>query len=141
MERIGHFIGGKLVEGRSGRSGPVYNPATGRQTHDVDFADASEVDAAVEAAREAFPAWRAASLSKRADTMFRIHDLVERHKVDIAKILTAQHGKVLSDATGEVQRGLENLEFACGIPSLLKGGFSEQVSSAVDVYSIRQPLG
>jgi malonate-semialdehyde dehydrogenase (acetylating) / methylmalonate-semialdehyde dehydrogenase len=141
MERISHWIGGKIVTGESGRTGPVFNPATGEQTHEVDFASVSEVEAAVEAAGDAFPAWRATSLAKRAEVMFRFRDLVEDHRTDIAKVLTAQHGKVLSDALGEVQRGLENVEFACGIPNLLKGGFTEQASTGVDVYSIRQPLG
>jgi malonate-semialdehyde dehydrogenase (acetylating)/methylmalonate-semialdehyde dehydrogenase len=141
MDRINHWIGGKLVPGESDRRGPVFDPATGAQTHEVDFATVGEVDAAVDAAAEAFSAWRTTSLSKRAEIMFRLRELVEEHRTDIAKILTAQHGKVLSDATGEVQRGLENIEYACGIPNLLKGGFSEQVSTGVDVYSIRQPLG
>jgi malonate-semialdehyde dehydrogenase (acetylating)/methylmalonate-semialdehyde dehydrogenase len=141
MERIGHWIGGKLVPGESGRTGPVFDPATGEQTHEVDFADRAELDRAVEAAKEAFPAWRATSLSKRSDIMFRLRELLDARKADIAKILTSQHGKVLSDAMGEVQRGLENVEYATGIPSLLKGEFSEQVSTGVDVYSIRQPLG
>src|SRR5262249_1428359 len=124
-----------------GRSGPVYDPATGEQTHEVDFASVEEVDRAVEAAKEASPAWRSTSLSKRSDIMFRIHDIVDEHRRDIAMLLTAQHGKVLSDALGEVARGIENLEFACGIPHLMKGDYSEQASSGVDVYSIRQPLG
>jgi len=141
MERIGHWIGGKLVPGESGRTGPVFDPATGEQTHEVDFADRAELDRAVEVAKEAFPAWRATSLSKRSDIMFRLRELLDARKADIAKILTSQHGKVLSDAMGEVQRGLENVEYATGIPSLLKGEFSEQVSTGVDVYSIRQPLG
>jgi len=141
MERISHYVGGKSVPGESGRTGPVYDPATGQQTHEVDFASVEEVDAAVDAAREAFPAWRATSLSKRSDILFRIHDLVDDHRRDLAALLTAQHGKVFSDAMGEVARGIENLEFACGIPHLLKGGFSEQASTGVDVYSIRQPLG
>ena len=141
MERIGHYIGGKVVLGESGRTGPVFDPATGEQTHEVDFASVDEVDRAVQAAAEAFPAWRATSLAKRAEIMFRLRELVDLHRADIAKILTAQHGKVLSDAMGEVARGLENIEFACGVPNLLKGGFSEQVSTGVDVYSIRQPLG
>ena len=141
MERIGHYIGGKHVPGDPGRRGPVFDPATGTQTHEVDFADVPEVDAAVDAARDAFPAWRATSLSKRADIMFGVRELLEERKTDIAAVITAQHGKVLSDAVGEVQRGLENVEFATGIPNLLKGGFSEQVSTGVDVYSIRQPLG
>ncbi len=141
MDRVSHWIGGKVVPGESGRAGPVFDPATGEQTHEVDFASAEEVGIAVEAAREAFPAWRATSLSKRADVMFSLRELVDQHRIDLARILTSQHGKVLSDAAGEVQRGLENIEFATGIPNLLKGDFSEQVSTEVDVYSIRQPLG
>jgi malonate-semialdehyde dehydrogenase (acetylating) / methylmalonate-semialdehyde dehydrogenase len=141
MERISHHIGGKVVPGESGRRGPVFNPATGDQTHEVDFASREDVDAAVEAARDAFPAWRATSLSRRAEIMFRMRNLLDEHRTDIATAITAQHGKVLSDAMGEVARGLENVEFACGIPNLLKGGFSEQASTGVDVYSIRQPLG
>jgi malonate-semialdehyde dehydrogenase (acetylating)/methylmalonate-semialdehyde dehydrogenase len=141
MERISHYIGGKVVPGESGRRGPVFDPATGVQTHEVDFASAEDVDAAVEAAREAFPAWRATSLAKRSEIMFGFRELVDEHRADIAKLLTAQHGKVLSDAMGEVARGLENVEFACGIPNLLKGGYSEQASTGVDVYSVRQPLG
>jgi len=141
MKRIGHFIAGRLQEGVSGRLGPVYNPATGDRTGDVDFASEEEVRAAVAAAREAFPAWRATSLSRRAEILFRMRELIETHRREIAELATAEHGKVLSDAMGEVGRGLENLEFACGVPSLLKGGFSEQASTGVDVYSIRQPLG
>ena len=141
MERISHWIGGKVVPGESGRTGPVYDPATGEQTHEVDFATTEEVGQAVAAAAEAFPAWRATSLSKRSDVMFQIRELLEDRKATVAAAITAQHGKVLSDAMGEVQRGLENVEFACGIPNLLKGGFTEQASTGVDVYSIRQPLG
>jgi malonate-semialdehyde dehydrogenase (acetylating) / methylmalonate-semialdehyde dehydrogenase len=141
MERISHYIGGKVVPGESGRTGPVYNPATGEQTHEVDFASVEEVAAAVEAAREAYPAWRATSLSKRSDIMFRIRELLDERRAEVAAAITRQHGKVLSDAMGEVARGIENVEFACGIPHLLKGGFTEQASTGVDVYSIRQPLG
>jgi malonate-semialdehyde dehydrogenase (acetylating)/methylmalonate-semialdehyde dehydrogenase len=119
----------------------VYDPATGRIARYVDFASFNEVGAAVAEAKAAFPAWRATSLSKRTDIMFKIRNLVEAHRKDIAALLTSEHGKVPSDALGEVARGLENLEFACGIASLLKGGFSEQVSGGVDVYQIRQPLG
>jgi malonate-semialdehyde dehydrogenase (acetylating) / methylmalonate-semialdehyde dehydrogenase len=140
-ERVHHWIGGRSVAGTSGRSGPVYNPATGAIAREVDFASAEEVDAAVRAAAAAFPAWRATSISKRTEIMFRIRNLVDQHRADIAGHLTAEHGKVPSDALGEVARGLENLEFATGIPQLLKGGFSEQVSGGVDVYQIRQPLG
>ncbi|MGH2631697.1 MAG: CoA-acylating methylmalonate-semialdehyde dehydrogenase [Actinomycetota bacterium] len=141
MERLSHWIGGKLVTGESGRSGPVYNPATGEQTHEVDFATVDEVDQAIETAREAFVSWRRTSLSKRADLMFRIREVIHEHRADIARVITEQHGKVLSDAMGEVARGLENIEFATGVPHLLKGGFTEQASTSVDVFSIRQPLG
>ncbi len=141
MERISHWIGGKLVPGESGRSGPVFNPSTGVQTHEVDFASIDEIDTAIDAASEAYASWRSTSLSKRADILFAIREAVHEHRADIARLLTEQHGKVLSDAMGEVARGLENIEFATGIPHLLKGGFSEQASTGVDVYSIRQPLG
>jgi malonate-semialdehyde dehydrogenase (acetylating)/methylmalonate-semialdehyde dehydrogenase len=141
LRRIGHWIGGQVVSGESGRSGPVYNPATGEQAAEVDFASVEEVDRAVAAARNAFPAWRALSLSRRSEILFRIRQLVDAHREDIARHLTAEHGKVLSDALGEVARGLEVIEYACGIPTLLKGDYSEQASTGVDVYSIRQPLG
>ncbi|HEY7132926.1 MAG TPA: aldehyde dehydrogenase family protein, partial [Candidatus Limnocylindrales bacterium] len=137
-----HFwIGGRIVEGTSGRRGPVYDPATGRLAREVDFASVDEVGATVAAAKAAFPGWRATSLSKRTEILFRIRNLVETHRRELAAHLTAEHGKVPSDALGEIARGLENLEFACGIPNLLKGGYSEQVSGGVDVYQIRQPLG
>ena len=138
---VPHWIGGRRVAGTSGRRGPVYNPATGALAREVDFASVEEVDAAVAAARAAFPAWRATSLSKRTEIMFRIRNLVDTHRREIAAHLTAEHGKVPSDALGEVARGLENLEFACGVAHLLKGAYSEQVSGGVDVYQIRQPLG
>jgi malonate-semialdehyde dehydrogenase (acetylating)/methylmalonate-semialdehyde dehydrogenase len=141
IARISHWIGGQIVRGESGRSGPVWNPATGEQTGEVDFATAEEVDRAVQAAKEAFTSWRAVSLSRRQELFFRIRQLVRDRHEDIAKLLTAEHGKVLSDAKGEVQRGLEVIEYACGIPTLLKGDFSEQASTGIDVYSIRQPLG
>jgi malonate-semialdehyde dehydrogenase (acetylating)/methylmalonate-semialdehyde dehydrogenase len=140
-ESVPHWIGGRRVGGSSGRQGPVFDPATGVVARHVDFASAEDVDAAVAAARAAFPGWRAMSLSKRTDIMFRIRNLVEGHRHEIAAFLTAEHGKVPSDALGEVARGLENLEFACGVPNLLKGGFSEGVSTGIDVYQIRQPLG
>ena len=107
----------------------------------VDFASAAEVDEAVAVAREAFAAWRASALSRRAECMFKLRDLVERHRRQIAEMLALEHGKTVADALGEVARGLENIEFACGIPNLLKGGYSEQASRGVDVYQIRQPLG
>jgi malonate-semialdehyde dehydrogenase (acetylating)/methylmalonate-semialdehyde dehydrogenase len=140
-ERVNHWINGARVAGSSGRSGPVYDPATGELAREVDFASVEEVDAAVAAAKAAFPKWRATSISKRTEILFRIRNLVEEHRAEIAAHLTREHGKVPSDALGEVARGLENLEFATGIPHLLKGGFSEQVSTGIDVYQIRQPLG
>ncbi|HVM57663.1 MAG TPA: CoA-acylating methylmalonate-semialdehyde dehydrogenase [Gaiellaceae bacterium] len=141
VTRISHWIGGRSVPGDSGRSGAVYNPATGRQTGAVDFATVEEVDTAVQAAKAAFPAWRATSLARRAEIFFRIRELVASRREEVAKILTAEHGKVLSDALGEVTRGLEVIEYCCGIPTLLKSEYSEQASTGIDVYSIRQPLG
>jgi malonate-semialdehyde dehydrogenase (acetylating)/methylmalonate-semialdehyde dehydrogenase len=139
--RVSHWIGGRIVAGTSGREGAVYDPATGTLTRHVDFASVEEVDSAVAAATAAFPAWRSTSISRRTEIMFKIRNLVEANRKALAAHLTAEHGKVPSDALGEIARGIENLEFACGIPSLLKGGFSEQVSGGVDVYQIRQPLG
>ena len=141
MNKISHWIDGKVVESTSGRSAAVFNPATGEQSGAVDLASIDEVDAAVAAAKAAFPEWRATSLSKRAEILFRLRELVDANRKEIASLLTAEHGKVLSDSLGEVARGLENIEFACGIPQLMKGEYSEQASSGVDVYSIRQPLG
>ncbi len=141
LKRVSHWIGGKVVASASGRSGPIWNPATGEQQGTVDFASVAEVDAAVASAHQAFKSWRATALSRRAEILFKLRDLVDQNRRELAKILTLEHGKVLSDAMGEIARGLENIEFACGIPSLLKGGFSEQASRGVDVYSIRQPLG
>jgi malonate-semialdehyde dehydrogenase (acetylating) / methylmalonate-semialdehyde dehydrogenase len=138
---INHWISGASRPGGSGRSGPVYNPATGAQTGAVDFATVEEVDAAVQSAKAAFPAWRALSLAKRAELFFAIRELFHERREEIAKHLTAEHGKVLSDALGEVTRGLEVIEFCCGLPHLLKGGMTEQASTGIDVYSIRQPLG
>ncbi len=141
LKTIGHWIGGESVRGSSGRKGPVYNPATGGQTGEVDFASPEEIDRAVATAKAAFAEWRTWSLSKRSELFFRIYDLFDEHREDLARLLTAEHGKVLSDALGEVQRGIEVIEYVCGIPTLLKGSYSEQASSGVDVYSIRQPLG
>ncbi len=141
MARISHWIDGRVVPGTSGRSGSVFNPATGEVQASVDFASADEVDAAVQSAQSASPAWRSTSLTRRAEVMFRMRELVDANRKEIALLLTKEHGKVLSDALGEVARGLENIEFACGIPNLLKGGYSEQAGTGVDVYQIRQPLG
>ena len=141
MKRIHHWIDGKLTPGTGERRGAVYNPATGAQTAEVDFATIAEVDAAVASAREAFAFWREVPVSRRSEILFRYRELVHRHRDDIARLLTAEHGKVLADAAGEVSRGLENIEFACGVGQLLKGEHTEQASTGVDVYSIRQPLG
>jgi malonate-semialdehyde dehydrogenase (acetylating)/methylmalonate-semialdehyde dehydrogenase len=119
----------------------VFDPATGVQQASVDFASVEEVDHAVAVAKAAFPAWRATNLSRRAEVMFHMRELVDANRKEIASLISNEHGKVLGDALGEVARGLENIEFACGIPNLLKGGYSEQASGGVDVYSIRQPLG
>lgn len=138
---IKHWISGSLTEGSGTRRAPVYNPATGTQTDEVVFADDADVNAAVEAATRAHASWRATSLSKRAEVMFRARELFDQRRVELARVISAEHGKVVSDALGEIARGIENIEFACGVPNLLKGGFSEQVATGVDVYSIRQPLG
>src|SRR4051794_633156 len=141
VKPIHHWIGGKSVSGTSGRSGPVWNPATGEQSGAVDFATVEEIDAAVQTAKQAFTTWREVSLARRAELFFKIRQLFDEHRADLARILTAEHGKVLSDALGEVARGLEVIEYACGVPTLLKGEYSEQVSTGIDVYSIRQPVG
>lgn len=141
IKRVSHWIGGKLVEGKSGRTGVVWNPATGRQQATVDFASAEETDAAVAVAREALKGWRQTPLSRRAEIMFKFRDLVDQNRRKIAQMITLEHGKTVPDALGEVARGLENVEFATSIPNLLKGSFSEQASRGVDVYQIRQPLG
>ncbi|MET7968304.1 CoA-acylating methylmalonate-semialdehyde dehydrogenase [Micromonospora sp. NPDC005305] len=139
--RTTHWIGGKPWNGVAERAGDIYDPATGQIAGHVDFATAAVVDQAVAAAGEAFTRWRTASLTQRSNVMFAFRELLNARRPDLAKIITAEHGKVLSDAAGEIQRGLENVEFACGIPQMLKGGFSENASTQVDVYSLRQPLG
>ena len=141
MNRIGHWVNNKVVLGTSGKSGVVFNPATGEQQAAVDFASVAELDAVVAASKAALPAWRSTSLSRRAEIMFRMRELVDANRKEIANIVSLEHGKVPADAMGELARGLENIEFACGIPALLKGGYSEQAAGGVDVYSIRQPLG
>ncbi|MFG2137266.1 CoA-acylating methylmalonate-semialdehyde dehydrogenase [Streptomyces sp. NPDC048650] len=141
MKTISHWIGGKPVEGVSGNYGPVYNPATGVQEKQVAFASVDEVDAAVTAAREAFRSWGTSSLAKRTSVLFKYRELLDAHRDEIAALITAEHGKVHSDALGEVARGLEIVELACGIPEKLKGELSTQVSTRVDVSSIRQSLG
>ena len=136
-----HWIGGERFTGQSERSGPIYNPATGTTTGRVRFASVDDVDRAVAVAKEASVAWGRSALGKRATILFKFRELVNDHADEIARCIVREHGKVLADARGEVQRGLEVVEFACGIPHLIKGEFSENVSSGVDSYSIRQPLG
>jgi malonate-semialdehyde dehydrogenase (acetylating)/methylmalonate-semialdehyde dehydrogenase len=141
MTQITHWINGALDTKKPERTGDIYNPATGKVTGTVAFGNAATVDTAVSAATAAFAEWRHSSLTKRTQVLFAFRELVQQNKEKIAALITAEHGKVLSDAAGEVTRGLEVVEFACGIPHLLKGGFSEEVSTGVDVYSIRQALG
>jgi malonate-semialdehyde dehydrogenase (acetylating)/methylmalonate-semialdehyde dehydrogenase len=141
VRTIDHWINGSLVTSTSGRTSPVFNPATGEEQAQVGLASTAEVDMAVAAAAAAFPTWRATSLSRRAEVMFRFRDLVVTNRQEIAELVSIEHGKVPSDAAGELARGIENIEFACGMPAMLKGGYSEGVSGGVDVYSIKQPLG
>ncbi len=141
MQTISHWIDGCLVGGTSGRQSAVYDPARGEHIANVDLASVQEVDTAVAAAADAFPGWRATSLSRRAEVLFRIREIFDSRRKELAEIITREHGKVIPDAMGEIARGLENVEFACGAPQLLKGGFSEQAASGVDVFSMRQPLG
>jgi malonate-semialdehyde dehydrogenase (acetylating)/methylmalonate-semialdehyde dehydrogenase len=138
---IEHWIGGSATGGTGSRRAPVYNPATGRQQHEVVLAEAADVDAAVAAAKTAFASWSQSSLSKRTKILFAFRELVNANVQQLAEIVSDEHGKVLSDAAGEVQRGLEVVEFACGIPQLLKGEYSDQASTGVDVFSFREPLG
>jgi malonate-semialdehyde dehydrogenase (acetylating)/methylmalonate-semialdehyde dehydrogenase len=140
-ETVNHFISGKSVAGTSGRFGEIFNPATGERTRRVALADAGEVDAAVKAATSAFPDWAATPPLTRARVLFRFRELLGKHEDEFASIVTNEHGKVLSDAKGELTRGLEVVEFACGIPQLLKGEFTEQVGRGIDNWSVRQPLG
>ncbi|MDQ1249666.1 MAG: malonate-semialdehyde dehydrogenase (acetylating) / methylmalonate-semialdehyde dehydrogenase [Actinomycetota bacterium] len=140
-DHLTHWIDGRPWQGTAARTGDVYDPATGEVTKVVDFASAADVDQAVAAARRAFGEWGTATLTRRMQVLFAFRELVNTHKEQIAELITAEHGKVLSDALGEVSRGLEVVEFACGNAHLLKGGYSEGVSTGVDVYSIRQPLG
>jgi len=141
LAEIRHWIGGKPFDGKVERLGAVMNPATGEKQADVAFATPDVIDAAVAAATRAAQSWREASLASRTRVLFAFRQLVDKHKQELAAILTREHGKVTADALGEVSRGLEVIEFACGLPQLVKGDFSENVSTDVDSYSIRQPLG
>jgi malonate-semialdehyde dehydrogenase (acetylating)/methylmalonate-semialdehyde dehydrogenase len=141
MREIGHWIDGRAVAGTGTRRLPVWDPATGARQAEVVAATAADTDRAVASALSAYPDWRAASLSRRAEVMFRFRELVDANRKEIAALVSAEHGKTVADAAGELARGLENVEFAAGAPHLLKGGYSEQAATGVDVYAIRQPLG
>ena len=141
MRTIGHWIGGQATNGQSARTSPVWNPATGTQRASVVLAGASEVDDAVLTAARAFEEWAESSLTVRARILFAYREIAGRRLDELAEIISDEHGKVVADARGEVQRGLEVVEFACGIPQLLKGDYSDQVSTGVDAFSYRQPLG
>ena len=141
MNDVQHFINGKPVSGASGRWGDVFNPATGERARRVALASAAEVDQAVRAARAAFPGWAATPPLTRARVMFRFRELLLREEATLARIITDEHGKVLSDATGELTRGMEVVEFACGIPHLMRGEVTEQVGRGIDSFSVRQPVG
>ncbi|HEV8296219.1 MAG TPA: CoA-acylating methylmalonate-semialdehyde dehydrogenase, partial [Acidimicrobiales bacterium] len=138
---IGHWIGGRSRAGTSGRTGPIYDPARGVQTGEVAFASRAEVDDAVKVAVDAALGWGASPLGRRATLMFRLRELIDANRDDLAAIVTREHGKVLADAQGEVARGLECVEFACGVPHLLKGSRSSEVSSGIDVHTVLQPVG
>lgn len=140
MAVVPHIIDGLRVE-TADRTGTVFNPATGEKQHDVAYASRARTEEAIAAAEAAFPAWRATSLTKRTDVLFRLRGLLNDHRAEIAAAVTSEHGKVLSDAAGEVSRGIENVEFAAGLTHHLKGEYSEQVSSGVNVHSIKQPVG
>src|SRR3954471_23603735 len=145
MSDISHFINGKRVAGRSessgGRGGDVFNPATGEKVRRVAFASAADVDAAVKAAAAAFPGWAATPPLTRARILFKFLEILAREHDALARVISEEHGKVFSDAQGEITRGVEVVEFACGIPHLLKGEFTEQVGRGIDSWSVRQPLG
>ncbi|GAA2060987.1 CoA-acylating methylmalonate-semialdehyde dehydrogenase [Catenulispora yoronensis] len=140
-KHVTHWIDGRAWEGAAERHGDIHDPATGAVTGTVDFASVKEVDDAVAAAAAAFPGWRAASVAKRTTVLFAFRELLNQHKDELAALIVSEHGKVHSDALGEVARGLEVVEFACGIGAILKGGFSESASTGVEVYSLHQPLG
>src|SRR6478672_5855865 len=141
MREIGHFIGGKAVKGTSGRFGDVFDPNTGEVQAKVALAKHSEVEHAIANAQAAQPGWAATNPQRRARVMFKFLELVQREYDNLAKLLSSEHGKTVPDARGDIQRGLEVVEFACGIPHLMKGEFSESAGTGIDLYSMRQPLG
>jgi len=141
MQQIHHLIDGAMVPGTSGNSKPVFNPATGEQTGEVALATVAEVDSAVQVSQRAYEEWRQVSIARRTKLMYNFRNLVDANSDEIARRLTSEHGKVLSDSAGEVARGLENIEFACGMADVLKGSLSENASTGVDVQTVRRPLG
>jgi len=141
MNLINHWIDGEFVSTTPDRTGPVFNPASGEQTAQVAMASSADVDLAVAAASRAYETWRDSALTRRQNIMFAFRDLVSKNRNELARAMTAEHGKTIDDALGEVQRGMEVIEFSCNIAHLLKGDFSEQVSRGVDTYSLRQSLG
>ena len=138
---INHWIDGDFQPSVSDRFGDVYNPATGAVIAKLPMGGASDLETAVKSAKHAFRSWSTTSITKRAQLMFKFKELLELHRDELADIISREHGKVILDAAGSLQRGIEVVEFACGIPHLLKGEFSEQVGTGVDCYSIRQPIG
>src|SRR6478736_5214573 len=141
MREIGHFVGGKEVKGGSGRSGDVFDPNTGEVQAKVAFASKSEVQVAIAAAEAAQPAWAATNPQRRARVLFKFLELVQSEFENLAKLLSAEHGKTVADAKGDIQRGVEVVEFACGIPHLMKGEYTDSAGPGIDLFSLRQPLG
>src|SRR6185503_11294038 len=141
MREIGHFVGGKEVKGTSGRYGDVFNPNTGEVQARVAYAKHAEAEHAIAVAQAAQPAWAATNPQRRARVMFKFLDLAQREYDSLAKLLASEHGKTIADAKGDIQRGLEVVEFACGIPHLMKGEYTEAAGPGIDLYSMRQPLG
>ncbi|MGN6472826.1 MAG: CoA-acylating methylmalonate-semialdehyde dehydrogenase, partial [Mycobacteriales bacterium] len=141
MRSIQHWVGGQLTPGTSGRVGPVFDPARGEQTGEVALASAGDVDEVVKVAREAAASWAVSPLSRRTSVLFRLRELIDARRDELARLITSEHGKVLVDAQGEVARGLDCVEFACGIPHLLKGAHSAEVSTGIDVHTVLSPVG
>ena len=141
MQTVTHWVNGAFWSGSDQRRGDIYNPATGEKSREVLLASAEDVNAVVEAAHKAYGGWSATPPAKRAQVMFRFRQLLHTHMVELAELLSSEHGKTLVDAQGEISRGIEVVEFACGIAQLLKGEFSEQVADGVDSYAVRQPMG
>src|SRR5262252_1806711 len=141
MREVGHFIGGKAIKGTSGRFGDVFDPNTGEVQARVALASRAEVEQAIANSEAAFPAWSATNPQRRARVMFKFLELIQGEYDDLARLLSSEHGKIFADSKGDIQRGLEVVEFACGIPHLLKGEYTEGAGPSIDLYSVRQPLG